>query len=333
VFEYLAPFYKLKFGNCGYGGRLAILDCVHYAANHPAMWAPVWHGILELLLKGIDRKGILVHGNVNSAASSIDSEKGNMAVSWRASTQWAAANLVQNGTDYFLQRGSLLHPVSSEAYFQLFQRSINSVSAINLSDIMNRNLVVSFPASRVTNNSLVVLGGGYCVAVDGKIHAIRSWDVVLNRGYDKLRSVIRSPTAEWLDSLPFGKDITTAVANASLVLAGRRHYIFIDNTMRFVPDIRVIKQVFGLNLDLKSAVTISEDTLYEYPLGPSLPYLNASLIIYDRGFYYYVNEQVRWIPDMDTFYSLKLGQDQGVQLSAKEFNSLPQGPPWPKCYC
>ena len=45
VFEYLAPFYGMKYGNCGSNGRVSSLDCVHYCSNAIPMWMPIWYGV------------------------------------------------------------------------------------------------------------------------------------------------------------------------------------------------------------------------------------------------------------------------------------------------
>ena len=43
VFEFLAPFYGIKYGNCGSYGRVSSLDCVHYCSNAIPMWMPIWY--------------------------------------------------------------------------------------------------------------------------------------------------------------------------------------------------------------------------------------------------------------------------------------------------
>lgn len=49
VFKYLAPFYRLKYGYCGYYERMDVLDCVHFCGWSPPMWIPIWIELLHLI--------------------------------------------------------------------------------------------------------------------------------------------------------------------------------------------------------------------------------------------------------------------------------------------
>ena len=49
VFEFLAPFYGVKYGNCGGYNRIEVMDCVHYCSNAIPMWMPVWYQMEELI--------------------------------------------------------------------------------------------------------------------------------------------------------------------------------------------------------------------------------------------------------------------------------------------
>ena len=47
VFNFLSPFYTLKYGHCGIKMRIDDLDCVHYCSFSPPMWIPVWKELLN----------------------------------------------------------------------------------------------------------------------------------------------------------------------------------------------------------------------------------------------------------------------------------------------
>lgn len=48
-FQQLAPFYTLKYGNCGGWNRIDIIDCVHYCSWAPPMWIGVWEEMQKVL--------------------------------------------------------------------------------------------------------------------------------------------------------------------------------------------------------------------------------------------------------------------------------------------
>lgn len=73
VFEYLAPFYKMKYGHCGGYNRINIIDCVHFCSNSPPMWIPVWFSILNLV------------------KSHKEHPQSTESISWEIRNQWAYA--------------------------------------------------------------------------------------------------------------------------------------------------------------------------------------------------------------------------------------------------
>jgi len=48
IFTHLAPFYTMKYGQCGGASRIEQIDCLHVCAFSPPMWISIWK---ELLLQ------------------------------------------------------------------------------------------------------------------------------------------------------------------------------------------------------------------------------------------------------------------------------------------
>lgn len=49
MFKHLAPFYRLKYGNCGGYDRIPVLDCVHFCAWSPTAWISIWQELVDLV--------------------------------------------------------------------------------------------------------------------------------------------------------------------------------------------------------------------------------------------------------------------------------------------
>ena len=89
----------------------------------------------------------------------------------------------------------------------------------------------------------------------------------------------------------------------------------------------------GRGLGSPATCTLTSDYFDMFTMSTPLPMANETLLIHNKAAYYYVNGEARWIPDMDTFHSLKLSFETGLHISDKDYNQLKIGPQWPKCNC
>ena len=353
IFDYLASYDKMKHGNCGAYQRIATIDCVHYCANHPAMWAPIWKDILDILHNSRRSNVAMESSESRETASPLTTTRASPAKSkseeevpgWLASHPWANAKLVvvpgaNNNNKYYLQRGGLLHGISPEVYQQIFNISIDGGSSNdnnnnnNQAEILNQEqisaLIESFPAEFIPDNSLICFVHNTFLMEHGKLRMLPDLDTV-DAYKQKLGHVgCRHVNAELFDVLPQGADIGHPLPNGTLVYCEGCFYLYTDDTLRWVPDVDSLNSIYSLKLVSTAATDINGEQLFTYTKGPDYQLQDGSLLVYEKAYYVYTNGTVQWVPDMDTFHAMKLNSKVKIGIPPSKFALFTLGPPLQK---
>jgi hypothetical protein len=213
VFKYLAPFYKLKYGHCGKFGRLNVIDCVHYCANAPQIWAPIWYELMNIIRNA---------SSLLDAGVSFDT---NLKLSWKNDNKWNDSQVIvsiDENDELYLKRYGLRHPVNGWNDIEtLLQRTFPKIPSKSMtmeqmkenSEILYLKLdaVNSIPLGSVVKiprkfneYQLIRLGVSreiFCI-VNGSKHSIPDWDTLVNMGLNM--KTLQNLGLEEFDSIPLG---------------------------------------------------------------------------------------------------------------------------------
>ena len=74
VEKYLAPYSRVKYGNCGGYHRVDIIDCVHYCAWVPTAWVPIWYDMLNIVENFKEQTTVLSENEGNRIVYLKDSD-------------------------------------------------------------------------------------------------------------------------------------------------------------------------------------------------------------------------------------------------------------------
>ena len=210
VFQYLAPFYRLKYGFCGGYDRIPVLDCVHFCAWGPTMWFPIWSELSSMLSKWSLQQRDKLTDYTPIFGKTIMHETEVLECSEGPGTAAASAT-----PTYYLSYHGVLHMApnlhSIEEELGLLSNSstfpkIKKVDKENLGGIPLGHPIQDYPVIR-DGSALQQHGDGQIwFYKNGTRHAIPNWDTFCSLGFGRASILHISDNA--IDRLPIGVSVT-----------------------------------------------------------------------------------------------------------------------------